>query len=252
LKVERSLKTPEVHTVLVTGGASGMGRSAALRLAADGKQVVVADLNLQAARETVEQIAEIGGRSRALQVDVAQEDSVNALYRSLETEPLDMLVHAAGILGETAFVEAADFEDWKRVLAVNLDGAFLCARGAVRMMQCGQGGRIALFSSVAGLQPSPGAAAYSTAKGGVISLARTLASEGARHNIRVNVIAPGYIETPMLNGLPEGFADHVRKKTPLKRLGEMDEVSALVAFLASAGADFFTGQVLSPNGGLVM
>jgi NAD(P)-dependent dehydrogenase (short-subunit alcohol dehydrogenase family) len=86
----------------------------------------------------------------------------------------------------------------------------------------------------------------------VISLARTLASEGARHNIRVNVIAPGYIETPMLNGLPEGFADHVRKKTPLKRLGEMDEVSALVAFLASAGADFFTGQVLSPNGGLVM
>lgn len=250
--MERSLKTPEVHTVLVTGGASGMGRSAALRLAADGKQVVVADLNLQAARETVEQIAEIGGRSRALQVDVAQEDSVNALYRSLEAEPLDMLVHAAGILGETAFVEAADFEDWKRVLAVNLDGAFLCARGAVRMMQCGQGGRIALFSSVAGLQPSPGAAAYSTAKGGVISLARTLASEGARHNIRVNVIAPGYIETPMLNGLPEGFADHVRKKTPLKRLGEMDEVSALVAFLASAGADFFTGQVLSPNGGLVM
>lgn len=238
--------------MLVTGGASGMGRSAALRLAADGKQVVVADLNLQAARETVEQIAEIGGRSRALQVDVAQEDSVNALYRSLEAEPLDMLVHAAGILGETAFVEAADFEDWKRVLAVNLDGAFLCARGAVRMMQCGQGGRITFFSSVAGLQPSPGAAAYSTAKGGVISLARTLASEGARHNIRVNVIAPGYIETPMLNGLPEGFADHVRKKTPLKRLGEMDEVSALVAFLASAGADFFTGQVLSPNGGLVM
>lgn len=250
--MERSLKTPEVHNVLVTGGASGMGRSAALRLAADGKQVVVADLNLQAARETVEQIAEIGGRSRALQVDVAQEDSVNALYRSLEAEPLDMLVHAAGILGETAFVEAADFEDWKRVLAVNLDGAFLCARGAVRMMQCGQGGRITLFSSVAGLQPSPGAAAYSTAKGGVISLARTLASEGARHNIRVNVIAPGYIETPMLNGLPEGFADHVRKKTPLKRLGEMDEVSALVAFLALAGADFFTGQVLSPNGGLVM
>ena len=250
--MERSLKTPEVHNVLVTGGASGMGRSAALRLAADGKQVFVADLNLEAARETVGQIAAIGGRSRALQVDVAQEDSVNALYRSLEAEPLDMLVHAAGILGETTLMEAVEFEDWKRVLAVNLDGAFLCARGAVRMMQRGQGGRIALFSSVAGLQPSPGAAAYSTAKGGVISLARTLAAEGARHNIRVNVIAPGYIETPMLKGLPEGFADHVRKKTPLKRLGEMDEVSALVAFLASAGADFFTGQVLSPNGGLVM
>ena len=79
-----------------------------------------------------------------------------------------------------------------------------------------------------------------------------MAAEGARHNIRVNVIAPGYIETPMLEGLPEGFADHVLKKTPLKRLGDMDEISALVAFLASSGADYFTGQVLSPNGGLVM
>ena len=248
------MKTQEVHNVLLTGGASGMGRSAALRLAGSGKQVFVADLNLQAARETVAQITAIGGRARAVQVDVAQEASVAAMFSSLESsrEGLDMLLHTAGILGETCLADALDFGDWKRILSVNLDGAFLCARGAFRMMQRGQGGRIVLFSSVAGLQPTPGAAAYSAAKGGLISLAKTLAAEGARHNIRVNVIAPGYIETPMLEGLPEGFADHVLKKTPLKRLGDMDEISALVAFLASSGADYFTGQVLSPNGGLVM
>lgn len=113
-------------------------------------------------------------------------------------------------------------------------------------------GRIILFSSVAALTPTPGSLHYSAAKGGVNMLGKTLALEAAKHNIRVNLIAPGYIETPMLSGLPEGFETYVLKKTPLKRLGEPAEIAALVAYLASPEADFFTGQVFSPNGGWVI
>jgi NAD(P)-dependent dehydrogenase (short-subunit alcohol dehydrogenase family) len=135
---------------------------------------------------------------------------------------------------------------------VNLDGAFHCAREAVRWMKENGTGRIILFSSVAAMTPTPGALHYSAAKAGVSMLGRTLALEVARHNIRVNVIAPGYVDTPMLGGVPEGFLDRIVQKTPLRRLGEVEEVAALVTFLASPEADFFTGQVLSPNGGLVI
>ena len=107
------------------------------------------------------------------------------------------------------------------------------------------------FSSVAALQPTPGAIGYSASKGAINLLARSLAVEAARHNIRVNAVAPGYVDTPMLDTLPEGFSDYIVKKTPLKRLGQVDEIAGLVAFLASREADFLTGQIISPNGGLV-
>ena len=113
-------------------------------------------------------------------------------------------------------------------------------------------GRIVLFSSVASLTPTPGALHYSAAKGGVNMLGKTLAKEVAQHNIQVNIIAPGYIETPMLEKMPEGFLHHILKKTPQGRLGTTTEIAALVAFLASDEAGFFTGQIFSPNGGLVI
>ena len=164
---------------------------------------------------------------------------------------LDLLVHAAAVMGETASLEDITDEAWRRLIAVNLDGAFYCCREAVRWMKTTGGGRIILFSSVAAMQPTPGAIGYSAGKGAVNMLTRSLAVEAAKHNIRVNAIAPGYVETPMLDGLPEGFREHIVKKTPLKRLGRVDEIAALVAFLASQEADFMTGQILSPNGGLV-
>lgn len=138
------------------------------------------------------------------------------------------------------------------MMAVNLDGAFYCSREAARWMKERKSGRIVLFSSIASLTPSPGALHYAVAKAGVNMLGRTLAKELAKHNIRVNVVAPGYVETPLLEGLPEGFSEYVLKQTPLKRLGEANEVAGLVAFLASTEADFMTGQILSPNGGIVI
>ncbi|WP_025323670.1 SDR family NAD(P)-dependent oxidoreductase [Deferrisoma camini] len=248
------MRTRPVETALITGAGSGMGRAAALRLARAGRTVFMADIDLTAARAVAQEVACRGGRAEALVVDVASSSSVAGLFEAvLERAPrLDLVVHAAGILGQTAWLDELSDEGWRRLMAVNLDGTFFCCREAVRHMKERGGGRIVLFSSVASLTPTPGAVAYSAAKGAVNMLARSLAAEAARHNVRVNVIAPGYVDTPMLEGLPPGFCDHILKRTPLKRLGTPEEIAALVGFLASPEADFFTGQVFSPNGGLVM
>ena len=248
------MRTEKVQNVLITGGASGMGRGAALALSDSGMSIFVADLDLDRACDTAEEVRKIGGQSEALLVDVSRSESVHDLFDQMKSrvDKLDLLVHTAAILGGTTFLEDTTDDDWRRMMAVNLDGAFFCCREAVRWMKDTSGGRIVLFSSVASMTPTPGAIPYSAAKGGVNMLAKSLASEAAKHNIRVNVVAPGYIRTPMLDDLPKGFEDYIVKKTPLKRLGEVDEVSGLVAFLASEKADFFTGQVLSPNGGLVI
>lgn len=231
-----------------------MGRAAAEELCRLGIQVLIADVDRAAAEEAVRAVQEAGGRGEAFMVDISWSESVASLFKTLRerVERLDLMVHTAAILGRTASIEELDDEEWRRMMAVNLDGAFYCCREAVCWMKAHQTGRIILFSSVASLTPSPGALHYSVSKGGINMLGKTLASEVAKHNIRVNVIAPGYIKTPMLKGLPEGFADYVLKRTPLRRLGEVQEIARLVSFLASPEADFFTGQVISPNGGFVI
>jgi NAD(P)-dependent dehydrogenase (short-subunit alcohol dehydrogenase family) len=251
---EQDMKTAPVETALITGGGSGMGRAAATALCREGVRVVLADLDLHAAAAAAAELEAASGRAEAALVDVGRSESVTALFEDLKRrfERLDLLVHTAAILGETRFIEDISDAEWRQMMAINVAGTFTCCREAVRWMKAHQTGRIILFSSVAALTPAPGALPYSTAKGAVTMLGRTLAQEVARHNIRVNVIAPGYIRTPMLEGLPDGFADYIVKKTPLGRLGEPEEIAALVSFLASPAADFITGQVISPNGGLVI
>ncbi|MBI5584864.1 MAG: SDR family oxidoreductase [Deltaproteobacteria bacterium] len=248
------MKTKPVETALVVGGGSGMGRAAAGALALRGIRVFVADLQLEAARETAQAIRKADGRADAFPVDVSRSDSVRELFAALQgqAERLDLMVQTAAVLGRTAFIEALEDDEWRRMMAVNLDGVFYCCREAVRWMKEHRTGRLLLFSSVASLTPTPGSLHYSASKGGVNMLGKTLAKEAAQYNIRVNVIAPGYVETPMLADLPEGFEEYVLKKTPLKRLGEIAEIAGLVAYLASPEADFFTGQIFSPNGGWVI
>ncbi len=248
------MHTQPVKTALVTGAASGMGRGAALSLAAGNVTVLAADLDRDGALETARMATEAGGTAHGLSVDISDSVSVADLFAEARSRvhELDLFVNTAGIMGGTASLEDISDREWRRLMAVNLDGTFYCCREAVRWMKETGGGRIVLFSSVAALQPTPGAIGYSAAKAGVAMLARSLASEAAKHNIRVNVIAPGYVETPMLAGLPDGFGDYVVRRTPLKRLGRVEEIAGLVNFLASPEADFFTGQVFSPNGGLVI
>jgi NAD(P)-dependent dehydrogenase (short-subunit alcohol dehydrogenase family) len=231
-----------------------MGRAVVAELDRAGIRTFVADLNLPEVDKTAQTIAHGKGRAAAFSVDVSSSASVSALFRKLRetADRLDLLVHTAAILGRTVSVEDLPDEEWRRMMAVNLDGVFYCCREAVRWMKMHQTGRIILFSSIASLTPTPGALHYSTAKGAVNMLGKTLALEVAKYNIRVNVIAPGYVATPMLDGLPEGFSDYILKRTPLRRLGETGEIAGLVSFLTSPEADFFTGQIFSPNGGLVI
>jgi 3-oxoacyl-[acyl-carrier protein] reductase len=248
------MKTEAVQTALVIGAGSGMGRAAAIALGNQGVQVFAADQNVEAAEKVLDLLENARGAGGAFYVDISRSESVLTLFQTIKIriQRLDLLVHTAGILGRTVFIEDMSDEDWHQMITINLDGMFYCCREAVRWMKAHKTGRIVLFSSVASLTPTPGALHYSASKGAVNMMGKTLAREVARHNIRVNVIAPGYIETPMLEGLPKGFADYTVKKTPLARLGEAAEIGGLVSFLASPEADFFTGQVFSPNGGFVI
>lgn len=239
-------RTYSCRTALVTGGASGIGRAIVDALAARGTRVFVGD---------VTDAAPAGLAAESFLVDISDSTQVAEMFATLRTrcDSLDLLVNGAAILGETTLIEDMTDAQWRRVMSVNLDGTFYCCREAVRWMkEPGRGGRIVNFSSVAGLMPTPGALHYSASKGAVIQLTKTLARETARYNIRVNAVAPGYIRTPMLDAMDESFREQTLHRTPLKRFGTVEEVAGLVAFLASSEADFFTGQVLSPNGGLVI
>jgi NAD(P)-dependent dehydrogenase (short-subunit alcohol dehydrogenase family) len=248
------MKTMKTQTALITGGGSGMGRAAALALAKLGIHVFIGDINLAAAEETADLVRKEGGKADGFSVDISTSKSVVELFGKIQQKAprLDMLVHTAAIVGNIFFLEDLSDEEWQKMLDINLTGTFFCAREAVRWMKENKSGRIVLFSSVASLIPTPGSIHYSAAKGAVNMFGKTLALEAAKHNIRVNVIAPGYITTPMMKSMPTGFTDHIVKKTPLKRFGDPVEIASLVAYLATDEADFMTGQVISPNGGLVI
>ena len=231
-----------------------MGRAAALALAKIGIHVFIGDINMAAVEETVDLVIKEGDKADGYSVDISSSKSVSDLFGKIrqQTLRLDMLVHTAAIIGKTAFLEDMSDDEWQKMMDINLGGTFFCTREAVRWMKENKTGRIVLFSSVASLIPTPGAIHYSAAKSGVNMFGKTLALEAAKYNIRVNVIAPGYINTPMLQNLPAGFQEHIIKKTPLQRFGEPAEVATLVAYLASDDSDFITGQVISVNGGLVI
>jgi 2-hydroxycyclohexanecarboxyl-CoA dehydrogenase len=240
----------EGRRALVTGGASGIGAAIARRLAAEGASVVIGDVNEEGAREVA---AEIGAEATLL--DVTRLESAQAAVEG--HGPFAILVNNAGT-DDFAFFTDMTPDRWRRLLAINLEGVFACTHAVLPGMQAARYGRIVNIASEAGRVGSKGSAVYSAAKGGVIAFTKAIARENARYGIVVNAIAPGPIDTPLLNAarflgeVGEKIIETMRSGTQLRRLGTPDEVAAAVAFLASDDASYVTGETLGVSGGLGM
>jgi 2-hydroxycyclohexanecarboxyl-CoA dehydrogenase len=228
----------------VTGGASGIGAAVATRLAADGAEVIIGDLNLDAAEGHAKDIG-----AQAVHLDVADPES--ALTAIGGAGPLDILVNCAGITDVGWFGEFTP-ERWRRVIAVNLEGVFACTQAALPVMQRVGYGRIVNIASEAGRMGATTQAVYAAAKGGVIAFTMSIARENARYGITANAIAPGPIETPMLGTMDPRAVDIITRGVLLRRLGTPAEVAAAVAFLASPEAGYITGETLGVSGGLIL
>jgi 2-hydroxycyclohexanecarboxyl-CoA dehydrogenase len=240
------------RAALVTGGGSGIGRAIALRLARDGADDALLDRDAAAAAAAADEVRALGRPAIAVTADVADAASVtsavDAARRALG--PIRVLVNAAGISGFAPLVDMTDAQ-WDGMIGVHLRGTFLCTRAALPDMLAAGGGRVVNISSVGGLRGGPMLTHYAAAKAGVIGFTKALAIEVGGRGVTVNAIAPGLVDTPMLraSGLSEAVKEQSMRQTPVGRLGTPDDIAAACAYLVSDEASWFTGQVLSPNGG---
>lgn len=242
----------ENQIAIVTGGADGIGKHIARRLASEGATVAIFDADEEKSNAAVAQFAAAGLEIEPYRLDVADEQPVReAIARVAERHgQLDVVVHCAGIVGPNATkiteVAAADFD---RVVSVNLRGSFLMTKYALRQMQTRNYGRILLFASIAGKEGNAGMCAYSSTKAGVIGLAKSAGKEFAETGITVNAIAPAVIHTAMVEGLDPWQVTYMTDKIPMKRCGTLDEVTALGCWIVSPEASFNTACVFDLSGG---
>lgn len=240
------------RVALVTGGGRGIGREIVLRLGQLGADVAVNDVaRPESAEGVVAELEAMGRRGVIVLGDVSKADDVKRVVETAEATlgPIDILVNNAGLTRDGLLMRM-DEADWDLVIDVNLKGAFLMSRAVVRGMTKRRSGSIVNLSSVVGRRGNAGQANYSAAKAGLIGLTKTLARELASRNIRVNAVAPGYIQTEMTAALPDEVKSGIAGGTPLNRLGDPADVAEAVAFLAGDGAGFITGVVLPVDGGL--
>ena len=239
---------------VVTGGARGIGRAICEVLASRGAHVCVADMNIDQAQTTAQELqAKYGKDCIAVQVNVADHESAKAMIETAikELGKVDILVNNAGVTRDTLIMRMEE-KDWDLVLDVNLKGAFNCSKAVVRSMLKQRSGRIVNISSVSGLAGQTGQTNYSASKAGLIGFTKALAREVASRGITVNAVAPGFIPTALTVDLPAELKEAILKATPLGRMGTPEEVAFAVAFFASEEAAYITGQVLSVDGGMVM
>jgi len=239
---------------IVTGGAQGIGKAIAERLARCGANVVVADIRLEKAEATASEItANTGRRAIAAQVDVADSASVRALIERVTEElgRVDILVNNAGITRDNLIMRMKE-EDWDLVLNINLKGAFNCSQAVIRTMMKQHYGRIVNITSVSGVSGQAGQTNYSSSKAGLIGFTKALAKEVGSRNITVNAVAPGFIETSLTADLPQELKDAAIKLTPVGRFGKPEDVANAVAFFVSDEAAYITGEVLKVDGGLII
>lgn len=236
---------------LVTGASQGLGRAIAVELGRNGAKVACVARNAEKLAETVSAIAAAGGEAKEFTCDVKDRASIEATIDAVvdEWDKLDILVNNAGVTRDTLLPRMSD-DEWDDVITTNLRGTFLFTRAASRLMMRARYGRIISISSVVGLMGNPGQTNYSASKAGIIGMTRSLSRELAGRKVTVNAVAPGFIESDMTKVLGDAVLDEAKKRIPAKRLGTADDVAAAVLFLASAGASYITGQVLTVDGGM--
>ncbi|WP_209122992.1 SDR family NAD(P)-dependent oxidoreductase [Alkalihalobacillus sp. BA299] len=238
---------------IVTGGSSGIGRSAALRLAEEGAKVIVSDVNEQAGEETVSAIHKNGGEASFIKADVSNEEEIKRLMNSTFKQygSIDIVFNNAGVGNQQLKITELETEEWDKVVNINLKGVYLGMKHAIPYMEKGNGGSIINTSSVLGIKGMKFQGPYNAAKGGVITLTKNAALEFGKKNIRVNAIAPGVIDTPIINDWREDEWKWgiISKANALRRLGKPEEVANVVLFLASDEASFVTGSTVMVDGG---
>lgn len=241
-------------TALVTGASRGIGRAIALALASKGFAVALNYAGSHDAAEAVKkEIEDAGGKAFTVQGDVSKSEDVDRIFKTVKDEfgGLDVLVNNAGINRDALLIRMKE-SNWDDVIATDLKSDFLTTKAAAAMMMRKRKGSIINISSVVGIMGNIGQANYAAAKAGVIGLTKACAKEMAARNIRVNAVAPGFIETAMTDGIPEKIREGMIASIPMGRMGQPEDIASAVCFLASDDASYITGQVLVVDGGLVM
>lgn len=238
---------------IVTGGGSGIGRSIALAYAREGADIVVVDQNLAGAQETVASVQAVGRRGHAVQTDVSSPEQVTAMVTAAKETfgRIDVLVNVAGIIYPVSLLDTT-VEQWDRTMNVNLRGYFLCLQAAARIMVAQGRGKIINISSILGFTARPNRGAYCASKAGISILTRVAAQELSPLGLHVNAIAPGSIETPMVQAAPSAPEKLARKiaAIPMQRRGEPADLIGPAVFLASDESDYMTGSIVTVDGGL--
>ena len=245
-------RTLQGKVALITGASRGIGLTIARRLGAAGARIVVNDIVFREGPEAViEAMKAVGAEARTFESNVTDSTQVEEMFQTIQEEwdGVDILVNNAGITRDGLLMRMSD-EQWDSVLNVNLKGAFLCSRAAVRGMMRKRWGRIISLSSVVALAGNPGQVNYAASKAGLIGLTRTLSREVASRNITVNAVAPGFIATDMVEVLSDEMKAKVMERIAMGRFGTAEDVAGVIAFLASEEASYVTGQVIGIDGGL--
>lgn len=239
--------------VIITGGGNGIGKEAALTFGYEGAKVVIADFDEVAGSTTLDELTMTGGEGIFVKVDVSKQDSVqNLVHQAISTfGKIDILVNNAGIT-QDALLYKLSTDAWQKVIDVNLTGVFNCAQEVLPVMIEQGSGKIINTSSVSGVYGNVGQTNYAAAKAGVIGMTKTWAKEWGPQGINVNAVAPGFIETSMVESVPEKVIEKLKEQIPLKRLGKPSDIASAYLFLASNESDYINGTVLHVDGGIVM